>query len=75
MWYRLKPKGIRRGNMGHLIRIVLALNEQMSGNNEELKKLINEHKEFVEYLNKVVEEERQNEAKPLGGQKPSKYLV
>jgi hypothetical protein len=66
----LKPKGIRRGNMGHLIRIVLALNEQMSGNNEELKKLINEHKEFVEYLNKVVEEERQNEAKPLGGQKP-----
>ena len=61
--------------MGHLIRIVLSLNDQLSGNNEELKTLITGHKEFIEYLNKVVDEERQNEAKPLGGQKPSKIFI
>jgi hypothetical protein len=65
----LKPKGVQKGYIGHLAKIVSIVYEQATS--DKLKDILKDQKDWQELAPKIVEDLKLVTTKPLGGAKPS----
>jgi hypothetical protein len=66
---RLKSKGVQKGYVGHLAKIVAFIFEHAKTDN--ISQILSSHKDWNEFAPKIVEELKLVETKPLGGERPS----